>query len=297
MSPSEIKNIFQERGLSPKKWMGQNFLVDPNYLQKIVNAAEVRPGETVVEIGAGLGTLTAALAEAGAHVIAIEIDAGYARILAEVFANNPQVEIIHADALTYSFQEPADVHGRLRVVANLPYNVSGRLVFRFFEHRRLFESLHILLQKEPALRLTAQPGSKDFGILTALLGVTARVDVLFDAPPNAFFPAPKVTSSFVRVRFENFAELSDREVDTMVKLLKTVFNSRRKTMRNTLKQPVGDYTVEQIHTAADAAQIDLGRRPETLSPGEFARFARELIHAGEKDSARGEDGKDTERTP
>ncbi|MBI5571452.1 MAG: ribosomal RNA small subunit methyltransferase A [Desulfomonile tiedjei] len=277
--PAEIKRILKDHGLAPKKWMGQNFLVDPSYLRKIVAASGVQRGDSVVEVGAGLGALTETLVEWGVRVWALEVDAGFFRVLEEKFAFTDQVQLVHADALRYDFQGLAKTIGRLKVVANLPYSISSRLLFRIHENRDIFSSLHILLQREVAERLVAEPGTKDYGILSVFLAVNAEVDILFHIPARAFFPAPDIVSSLVRVSFlkEPIVAVPDRGL--LTNLVRSSFAERRKTLRNTLRaRPIPGVTMEAVLKAAEEAEIDLARRGETLSPEEFARFAA-AVHA------------------
>jgi 16S rRNA (adenine1518-N6/adenine1519-N6)-dimethyltransferase len=271
---AEVKRIFRDHGLAPKKWMGQNLLVDKMYLGKIVQAAGVKPDEPVVEVGAGLGVLTGALASRGAIVWALEVDSGFYAVLEEKFAGSDKVTLIHADALKFDFQGLSRRIGKLRVVANLPYNISSRLIFMFHENRDIFSSLHILLQKEVAERLVAEPGTKDYGVLTVLLGASAKVDVLFDIPPKAFFPPPEIVSSLVGVQFPDTPPVPVADSRLLTRLVKTAFTGRRKTLRNTLKNTATiGVAPEVIASAAKNAGIDLMRRGETLSPAEFCRFA------------------------
>lgn len=275
----EIKKKFREHGLSPKKWMGQNLLVDTRYLSRIVEAADIKRGDHIVEVGAGLGDLTEALVRKGADVYALEIDAGFFRVLEKKFGDSNHVELLRADALKYDFRELAARIGRLRVVANLPYNISSRLMFRFYEHREVFGSLSILLQKEVAERLTADPGTKDYGILTVLLGVSARVRILFDIPAGAFYPVPAVTSTLVRITFPPDPPVPVSDPELLTRLVKASLARRRKTLRNNLRDRLvtGVSSGIIIDSANDAA-IDLGRRGETLSPDEFVRLA-DAIHS------------------
>lgn len=271
---SDIRRIFRNHGLAPKKWMGQNLLADPLYLKKIVQSASLEPGETVVEIGAGLGVLTEALVAQGTRVVAIEVDAGFFRVLEEKFAGMDEVELIHADALEFNFRGLAERIGKLRVVANLPYSISSRLIFVFHENRDVFSSLCILLQKEVAERFAAEPGTKDYGVLSVLLGISGIVDLEFDIPPQAFYPVPDVTSTFVRVTFPDPPPVVVQDNATLVRLVKAAFANRRKTLRNTLRNaPFAGEEPDIVIRAADATNIDLNRRAETLTPQEFARFA------------------------
>ena len=273
-SAYHVRKVFEQYGLSPKKWMGQNLLVDRAYLWRIVRAAHVKPRERIVEVGAGLGVLTQALVTMGAKVWALEIDAGFFRVLQERFHASEDVALIHADVMKYNFPALARKIGRLRVVANLPYNISSRLIFMFHQNRSIFKSLHILLQKEVAFRLIADPGTKEYGPLTALLGVTAEVDILFDIPRKAFYPVPEVNSSLVRIVFPEPSPVDVSEPEVLTRLVKAAFTGRRKTLRNTLKSlTIPGITADIREQAAADAGIDLNRRGETLSPEEFAAFA------------------------
>ncbi len=270
----QVRKLFEKHGLSPKKWMGQNLLVDRAYLRKIVAAARVQPGDSIIEIGAGLGVLTEALLTQGAKVWALELDSGFFRVLQEEFSASNDVVLIHADALKYDFQILARQIGRLKIVANLPYNISSRLVFKFHENRDVFESLYILLQKEVAQRLIAEPATKAYGVLTVLLGVSAEVEILFHIPPKAFFPVPEVTSSLVRITFPSSCPVSVSDPRLLTRLVKATFAGRRKTLKNTLKNlTVLGMSENMLHAAAQEVGIDLKRRAETLSPKEFAEFA------------------------
>ncbi|MDQ7782049.1 MAG: 16S rRNA (adenine(1518)-N(6)/adenine(1519)-N(6))-dimethyltransferase RsmA [Desulfomonilaceae bacterium] len=272
-----VRKLFEKHGLSPKKWMGQNLLVDRAYLHKILAAARVQPDECIIEVGAGLGVLTEALLDRGAKVWALELDSGFFRVLQEKFSDSQGVVLVHADALTYDFHALAGQVGRLKVVANLPYNISSRLVFMFHENRDIFQSLYILLQKEVAQRLVAEPGTKDYGILTVLLGVSAEVESLFNIPPKAFFPVPEVISSLVRITFPSSLPVGVSDPGLLTRLVKAAFTGRRKTLKNTLKNlTIPGITESMVHVAAQDAGIDLARRGETLSPKEFAAFADAL---------------------
>jgi 16S rRNA (adenine1518-N6/adenine1519-N6)-dimethyltransferase len=277
---SEIRKTFKKHGLAPKKWMGQNLLADQSYLTRIVSAAAPEPGETLVEVGAGLGALTEALVASGAKVWALEVDAGFFRVLEEKFPNSGQVELIHADALNYDFRALSGRIGKLRVVANLPYSISSRLLFSFVENRDIFSSLHILLQREVAERLIADPGTKEYGVLTVLLSASAHVDILFHIPPSAFFPVPEVVSTLLRVVFPENPPVPVMDSRLLTQLVKASFAGRRKTLRNTLRSlRFPGVSAEMIASGAAEAGIDLRRRGETLSAVEFCRFADALARA------------------
>ncbi len=270
---SDIKRVFDEHGLSPKKWMGQNLLVNKHYLEKIVKAADIVPGDSIVEIGAGLGVLTNRMADLGAEIWALEIDSGFFRLLQEKFAGSLKVHPIHADALKFDFGSLATSCGKLRVIANLPYNISSRLIFRFFEHSHLFSSLTILLQKEVAKRLIAKPNTKDYGILSVLLGIAAQVNLLFDIPRTAFYPIPEVTSTLVRMEFSEEFRFPVQDKATLIQLVKGAFAGRRKTLKNSFKDARIGSDLSVIETAADRMNLDLSRRGESLSVKEFGELS------------------------
>jgi 16S rRNA (adenine1518-N6/adenine1519-N6)-dimethyltransferase len=265
--------------LAPSKRRGQNFLVEEAWLDRIVAAAGVGPGDRILEIGAGLGALTETLAKAGASVWALEIDSGFVRTLKEKFATSPGIEIIHDDALRFDYGSLYARHGRLRVAANLPYATSSRLLFHFCLGRRFFDTLHVTLQAEVAERLTAEPGTKQYGLLTVLLGAWAEVERLFLIPPEAFYPVPSVMSQVVRVTFKTEPPVLVADGPLFVALVKTAFSSRRKTLRNNLRGfSAPGLTPEMTSRCASIARVDLGRRAETLSPQEFISFADALAH-------------------
>lgn len=274
---AEVKKIFRQHGLAPKKWMGQNLLVDQAYLGRIVEAAKIQPGQPIVEVGAGLGVLTEALVEKGARVWALEVDSGFFRVLEQKLGSRNEVELFHADVLKFDFRDLRARLGPLKVVANLPYNISSRLIFKFHEEQELFSSLTILLQKEVAERLTASPGTKDYGILTVLLGMSADVETLFDIPSEAFYPIPKVKSTLVRIRFPDPPPLTASDPMLLIRVVKSSFAARRKTLRNSLRShAIPGLTERDLLESAEVAGIDLGRRPETLTPEEFVRFSDEI---------------------
>lgn len=272
------KSVFRAKGLAPKKWMGQNLIVEPSYLEMIVDAANIREGDHIIEIGAGLGALTKELAKRDVTVWAIEVDSGFFRELESTFVNTPNVRLIHKDVLKFDFSALAAEIGKLRVVANLPYSLSSRLVFTFQENRDIFEFAVVMLQKEVAERLTAEPCTKDYGPLTVLLAVTARTQVLFDIPPSAFYPRPAITSTLLRIEFPDPPPHNVNDHFVLTKLVKAGFSARRKTLRNTLKSlAIPRLSFDQITDAAKISGIDLGRRAETLSPEEFVRFSNTIL--------------------
>ncbi len=249
-----------------RKRFGQHFLHDPHYVERIVSAVAPRPEDVLVEIGPGRGAITAPLARSGARLTAIEVDRDLAAWLRERFANEDNVTIVEADALAFDL---ASLGADLRVVGNLPYNISTPLLFRMIEVRQVLRDLHFMLQKEVVDRMAAGPGSKAYGRLTVMLGCYMSVETLFDVPPGAFTPPPKVTSAVVRLRPRPAGELPIADKAGLSRIVKQAFGQRRKTLRNALK---GAVRPEQL----EAAGIDPGGRAETVPIEAWVRLSNAL---------------------
>jgi 16S rRNA (adenine1518-N6/adenine1519-N6)-dimethyltransferase len=258
-----------------RKRFGQHFLHDPGVLQKIVSAVSPQPTDHVVEIGPGRGALTHALledwqgiADGGATLDVIEIDRDLAPILRAQLGDNPRIVVHEADALEFDFAKLAnDRGGRLRVIGNLPYNISTPLLFHLLGNAGVIDDVHVMLQREVVDRIAASPGSRDYGRLTVMLAPWVQAESLFDVGPGAFQPPPRVWSAVVRltVRRDPAFTVSPH----FGAVVAAAFSHRRKTIRNALRDVV---TPEQIA----ASDVDLGARPETLAPESFNRMARAL---------------------
>jgi 16S rRNA (adenine1518-N6/adenine1519-N6)-dimethyltransferase len=262
-----------------RKRFGQHFLHDPGVLDKIVSAVSPQPGDHIVEIGPGRGALTRALLESWPEVVngkdghaptldLIEIDRDLAPLLRDEFAANPRITVHETDALDFDFaQLAAQRGGRLRVIGNLPYNISTPLLFHLLDSASCIDDMHVMLQREVVERIAAKPDTGDYGRLTVMLSPWVIADALFDVGPGAFQPPPKVWSAVVRltVRREPAFEVSPH----FAKVVAESFSHRRKTIRNCLR---GLVTPEQIV----ACDVDPGARPETLAPESFNRLARTL---------------------
>jgi 16S rRNA (adenine1518-N6/adenine1519-N6)-dimethyltransferase len=251
-----------------KKSLGQNFLKDPHYLRKIVDAALIGPEDHVVEIGPGLGDLTRLLAVQAASVLAIELDDRLVPRLREEFGAAPSVEIVHADALDYPYE---GLEGRWKVVANLPYYISTPLIQRLLACRRAFGSMTLMLQKEVADRITASSGGKEYGYLSVLVQLYAEPRIEFLVPPGAFAPRPKVDSTVVTLVVRDGLAVPLRDESFFFRVVKAAFSQRRKTLRNALRQL--DVSAAVTQEVLQKTGIDLGRRAETLNVKEFARLA------------------------
>jgi 16S rRNA (adenine1518-N6/adenine1519-N6)-dimethyltransferase len=254
--------------IRPKKSLGQNFLRDPHYLNRIADAARLGPEDQVLEIGPGLGHLTRVLAERAKEVLALEIDDRLVPRLQDEFSGVSNVSIIHADALEYSYET---LDGRWKVVANLPYYISTPIIQRLIAHRDKFLSLTLMLQKEVAERIAAPPGGRDYGFLSVLVQLYAVPRLEFKVPPGAFTPKPEVDSVVLTLTIRDRAAVPLRDESFFMTLVKAAFSQRRKTLRNSLKQL--NAPKERLDRAFEATGIDLGRRAETLTVEEFGHLA------------------------
>jgi len=268
-----IRKELEEYGLIPKKRLGQHFLVDRNILSKVIRAAGIEETDVVLEVGPGLGVLTLALAKEAKKVIAVEIDKKLVEILQEKVADCPHVEIIRKDIMEVDFNDLIEGGGQpLKVVANLPYQISTPLLFRFIESRSVFASLTLMLQKEVAERMTATPGGKDYGPLSIFTQIVSDFSIQFLIKPSAFFPPPKVDSAVVHMVWKKrpWAEVED--IEWFRRVVKGSFGYRRKTLMNALKHS-GLSLTEEGAERMKRIGIDPQRRPETLTIEDYVRLA------------------------
>lgn len=263
--------ILRRHGLWPKKEWGQNFLWDERYQARIAQACSLSATDTVVELGAGLGHLTRQLAATGARVVAVERDRELLSIL-EAELSLPNVRIVAANAAAVDFSEIASV-ARPVVAGNLPYHLSSSVLFAVLEQRARVKRAVFLLQQEVAERIAAQPGGRDYGLLSVLLQAYAEVGVLFDVPAGAFDPPPKVDSAVVRIDLIAPPRVDVPEHERFVRVVKAAFSRRRKRLSNALQSDAGLGGAAAIRAALARADIDPGRRAETLSAVEFAALA------------------------
>jgi 16S rRNA (adenine1518-N6/adenine1519-N6)-dimethyltransferase len=258
--------------IHPKKSLGQNFLTDPHYLRKIVDAAQVGPADQALEIGPGLGHLTRELVARAGKLVVIELDDRLIPRLHEEFGSSPNIEIVHADALEYDYSL---LTGKWKVVANLPYYISTPIIQRLIGHRDRFTALTLLLQKEVAERIAAPPGGKEYGYLSVLVQYSASPRLEFIVPAGAFTPRPKVDSAVVTLALREHREHAAADESFFLRVIKAAFSQRRKTLRNSLSQ-LG-YPREIMDAVKSGTGIDLGRRAETLSVAEFVLLSDFLL--------------------
>ncbi|MBI5827637.1 MAG: ribosomal RNA small subunit methyltransferase A [Deltaproteobacteria bacterium] len=258
----------------PKKRFGQHFLTDRNVIRKIAAVARLTPEDCVVEIGPGRGALTEELLTSGARVIAIEVDRELAPLLKERFPSD-RFEVIEADALKVSFQAISERLGkRLKVVSNLPYNISGHIVAKFINERAAISSMTLMFQKEVARRLVASPGTREYGALSVFSQLYADLKIEFDLSKNLFFPRPEVDSSVVSFRFLDSPRVEVADEAFFSSVVKSSFSQRRKTLLNSLKQ-LG-MEKDKLLNALELCGIDPSRRGETLTLEEFSGLVSEL---------------------
>jgi 16S rRNA (adenine1518-N6/adenine1519-N6)-dimethyltransferase len=249
-----------------KKRFGQHFLHDPAVIRRIVDTIRPLPEDTMVEIGGGPGALTIPLIDKLARLHVVEIDRELAAALANRVTHPERLVVHEADALRFDFGALATGPRSLRVVGNLPYNISTPLLFHLLGFGAVIKDLHVMLQREVVERMTAAPGGKDYGRLTVMLALWARSEVCFHIGPGAFTPPPKVWSTVVRLTPHAAPPFPVRDHERFARLVAHLFSMRRKTLGRALK---GRLTPAQIA----AAGIDPIARPETLAPADFAKLA------------------------
>jgi len=268
MAPRSTKSAFA------KKSLGQNFIVDQNYVRKIIASLDLTQTDTVVEIGPGRGAITENLVESRASVIAIELDRDLVPQLRAQFSDSPNFTVIEANATEVDLasllkdQSSKVQDQRAKLVANLPYYISTPILQHLSTQRHLFDSLILMFQKEVVDRITAKPGDSERGFLTVLVEAAFDVEKLFDVPPNAFRPVPKVTSAVARFTPKP-SQIKDEEA--FRRLVSTAFSQKRKTILNNLKTAYPD-----SREALERAGIDGSRRAETLTLAEWLLLTEQL---------------------
>ena len=269
-SHRDITELLAQHGLAPRRAFGQNFVSDPNTVRRIARMANVGPNDHVVEIGAGLGSLTLALAETGARITAIEIDHGIAPVLRDVVKDLPNVSVVVGDALELDWNEIIPPESKAVVVANLPYNVATPLVADLLDAIPQISRFVVMVQKEVALRLASSVGSSDYGAISVKVAYWATARVLGDVPPSVFIPRPKVTSSIIEItRRETPAVGPHIAPQQLFKVIRTGFGQRRKMLRRSLAAIA---TPENFVLAGVSPEA----RPEELDVHQWGRLATEI---------------------
>lgn len=252
-----------------RKRFGQNFLQDCRIIQDILDYAHPQAGEHWVEIGPGLGALTKPLLDSGVKLDVIELDRDLVARLQQQFNGNANLTIHSADALNFDFGSLAAAGEKLRVIGNLPYNISTPLMFHLLETTSCIEDMHFMLQKEVVDRICAEPGSKKYGRLSVMMQYYCEAEWLFDVPPESFDPVPAVMSAIVRLAPHAESPVALANADDFNNLVSQAFSQRRKTIRNSLKNLIGEQKFAELG-------IDANLRAESLTLAEFALLSRHL---------------------
>jgi len=276
-----VRDTLSRHGLHASRERGQNFLRDDAVAERLVRHAGVSDADAVIEIGPGLGVLTRALAARARAVTAIEIDAGLVRALRADAALPPAVSLLHADALEVDLRGLAERLGRpVRVVANLPYAISSRLLRRLLDLADVLADWSVMLQREMAERVVAPPGTRDYGSLAVLHALRVRAAGSLEIGPGAFFPVPRVASRFLRL-VPIAAALAPGELEAVERVARAAFGQRRKTIANALRAGLRPgVEPEALAAALAAAGIDPRTRAEAQPPERFLALARALPGAG-----------------
>ena len=255
----------KHQGHRARKRFGQNFLHDIGVIQRIVDSIHPKPGDNIVEIGPGLGALTEQLFEATGSIHVVELDRDLVERLQKRFGKEKNFHIHSNDALKFDFGALAN-HGKLRVVGNLPYNISTPLLFHLMEQIDSIQDIHCMLQKEVVDRICAGPGDNNYGRLSVMLQYHCQAQHLFNVSADAFQPPPKVESAILRLTPHAEPAVSVDDKKLFSQLVSQAFNQRRKTLRNSLKNYLSADAIESLG-------INPGARPETLSLVDFAKLS------------------------
>lgn len=279
-NPQKTIEVLQKYNFSFQKKFGQNFLIDPHVLDKIIAAAEITKDDFVLEIGPGIGTLTQYLAEAAREVVAVEIDSSLIPILEDTLSSYDNVSVINEDVLKVDLKKLAEERNGgkpIKVVANLPYYITTPIIMGLFESHVPLKSLTVMVQKEVALRMQAGPGTKDYGALSLAVQYYADPYLAANVPPNCFMPRPNVGSAVIRLtRFEETpVKVTDEAL--LFRLIRASFNQRRKTLQNGLvNSPELHFSKEQVAAAIETLGVSPSVRGEALTLEQFAALCNAL---------------------
>lgn len=268
-----ISRLLKKHHFRPKRALGQNFLTDSNSMHRLHDALDLYPDEDLLEIGSGLGVFSNELAKHALEVIAVEKDRRLVEIAKTEFGEQKNLKFLEADFLKLDLPHLLDdYHLPIKVVGNIPYNISSPILFKLLENHSLFQRAVLTVQKEVADRITAEPGNKDYGILSILLQSQVKCESLFDLPPQSFLPEPEVTSTAVRLTFPKEPLYQILKPHLFKETVKTAFQQRRKKIRNTLKKLLKNNKIKPW----EPLQIDPDLRPEDLTLDQYVALANFL---------------------
>lgn len=280
-TPSRTQEILKKHGFSFKKSLGQNFLTEPNVLHKIVATAQIDQQTNVIEVGPGIGALTEQLAQKAAQVLAFEIDDRLIPVLADTLQAYPNVTIVHQDILKANLAKEVAVFQRslpIKVVANLPYYITTSILLHLLHADVQIDTLVVMMQKEVAERINAQPGTKAYGSLSIAVQYFMETEVAFIVPKTVFIPQPRVDSAILQLKRRAEPAVAVQNEAAFFHLTKAAFQQRRKTLWNNLTHDYGKdaQTTDWLKAGLNEAEIEPSRRGETLSLAEFARLSNAL---------------------
>ena len=275
--PRNTIEILQKYHVNFQKKFGQNFLIEPTVLDRIIRAARITKEDCVLEIGPGIGTMTQYLAKSAGSVVAVEIDQNLIPILKETLAEYDNVSIINDDILKVDLNKIVEEKngGRpIKVVANLPYYITTPIIMGLFEKQVPLQSITIMVQKEVADRMQVGPGTKDYGALSLAVQYYAKPEIVANVPPNCFIPRPNVGSAVIRLTKYEQPPVTVRDVDRMFAIIRASFNQRRKTLVNGLgNAPELGLSKERVAHALEEMQLSPTVRGEALTLAQFARLS------------------------
>ncbi len=276
-NPKETIQVIQKYQFAFQKKFGQNFLIDPHVLDKIIAAAQISKDDCVLEIGPGIGTLTQYLAENARQVVAVEIDSNLIPILEETLKDYPNVTVINEDILKVDMEGLAKEYNQgrpIKVAANLPYYITTPIIMSLFEQQVPVDNITVMVQKEVADRMQAGPGSKDYGALSLAVQYYASPYIVANVPPNCFIPRPNVGSAVIRLTRHKEPPVKVKDEKLMFRLIRASFNQRRKTLQNSLNNsPELSYTKEQIGQAIGSLGLGATVRGEALTLEQFGALS------------------------
>lgn len=270
----ETQMLLNQYGLRANKKLGQNFLINGQVIEEIIEKSCITKEDTILEIGPGLGSLTKALLHSAKRVIAVELDENMVNILQNRF-NQENLEIINEDILKVDLHEITKKYGKIKVVANLPYYITTPIIMKLLEEEYDIESITVMVQKEVGERLCAVPGSKDFGAVTIGVNYYSNAKMIIDVPKENFLPAPEVDSCVIKLDILKKPPVELKDKKRFFKLVKAAFSQRRKTINNSLAS--GEFKKEDVLNTLNKLNIDLKLRAEDLSIQDFANITNELI--------------------
>lgn len=266
----ETEFLLNKYKLRANKSLGQNFLINEQIIDDIVNVSNVTADDVIIEIGPGLGSLTAKLADNAKKVIAIELDENMINILSERFSLYKNVEIIHADVLKVDLNKLIDGEENVKVVANLPYYITTPIVMKLLEEKLKINSITVMVQKEVGERFCATPGGKEYGAITVSINYYTSPKIVLDVPKENFNPVPEVDSCVVKLDLKNeHIELKDEKL--FFRLIKTTFSQRRKNIGNSLTG--GGISKQEVKEMLEELNLDVNLRAENLSIDQYAKIA------------------------